>query len=690
MEWYNNILCATFEDLTSGKSAVVAREGLTSLIRRNPSLRVRRGGAYQPALINYYALPPRYRQMYEKEYGDPKEKLKKEAMRETMILDKGARAFYEAYRYEKRGEIVSLTDKLIEEYTINASVLNELQRILNDRQAYRKALGGSTTKLWETLEGSCEALRDAYGHTLPANMVRLKEKMARYKKEGYASLISGKVGNMSATVISEEAGRYIVALKRSAVPVYTDAQILEEYNRQAGEMGWKQLKSVKALTMFLNRPEVTPLWWDAVHGELSAHQRYSRKNRTELPKRRDALWYGDGTKLNLYYKAIENGRTVVRTMQVYEVIDAYSEVLLGYHISQSEDYEAQYNAYRMAIQMAGHKPYELVCDNQGGHKKLNAQDFFKKICRVYRPTAPYSGQSKTIESVFGRFQSQVLHKDWRFTGQNITAKKGTSRANMERIAANIDKLYTLEELKEAYARARQEWNEGRHHATGESRIEMYRTSENPDTEEVTARDMVDMFWLYTDRPATYTDNGLRITVKGKTYEYEVFESPGVPDHKFLRKNRDRKFVTQYDPYDMRSVRLYTVEADGSKRFACTAEPRYVIHRAIQDQTAGERAFIDSQIRANRDDRMERQAEARVIELEHGVAPEQNGLKRPKLAGMTGGQEATEREIRRRTKKYSRDPEVITPGGLGKRISQMMINPQTGGIEFDECRAVAKL
>lgn len=261
---------------------------------------------------------------------------------------------------------------------------------------------------------------------------------------------------------------------------------------------------------------------------------------------------------------------------------------------------------------------------------------------------------------------------------------------MERIAANIDKLYTLEELKEAYARARQEWNEGRHHATGESRIEMYRTSENPDTEEVTARDMVDMFWLYTDRPATYTDNGLRITVKGKTYEYEVFESPGVPDHKFLRKNRDRKFVTQYDPYDMRSVRLYTVEADGSKRFACTAEPRYVIHRAIQDQTAGERAFIDSQIRANRDDRMERQAEARVIELEHGVAPEQNGLKRPKLAGMTGGQEATEREIRRRMKKYSRDPEVITPGGLGKRISQMMINPQTGGIEFDECRAVAKL
>ena len=35
---------------------------------------------------------------------------------------------------------------------------------------------------------------------------------------------------------------------------------------------------------------------------------------------------------------------------VYEVIDAYSEVLLGYYISDTENFEAQYNAYRMAIQ----------------------------------------------------------------------------------------------------------------------------------------------------------------------------------------------------------------------------------------------------------------------------------------------------------------------------------------------------
>ena len=56
-------------------------------------------------------------------------------------------------------------------------------------------------------------------------------------------------------------------------------------------------------------------------------------------------------------------------------------------------------------------------DNQGGHKRLEKEKgttepgFFDLICHVHRATAPYSGQSKTIESAFGRFQSQELNKE---------------------------------------------------------------------------------------------------------------------------------------------------------------------------------------------------------------------------------------------------------------------------------------
>ena len=81
---------------------------------------------------------------------------------------------------------------------------------------------------------------------------------------------------------------------------------------------------------------------------------------------------------------------------------------------------------------------------------------------MHRTTQPYNGESKTIEAVFGRFQQQVLHKDWRFTGQNITAKKMSSRPNLEFIEENKDSLYTLEELKDAYAKATKEWNDMAH------------------------------------------------------------------------------------------------------------------------------------------------------------------------------------------------------------------------------------
>lgn len=690
MEYYNRIVCATFEDLSSGPDAIMNLNTLRSLVFRNPSLRVRRSTWDKPVLIDYYALPERYRKLYEERHGDPKMTLKEEIRKANLRLDAKAREYFEGYSYEKGGIMTRLPENLIEEYTVNASVLNILWDRYNDCKAYRKSLSGSMSGVWDVVSDTSEGLRDSYGHTLPTSVMRLRERMNRYRKDGYASLISGKMGNRSAAVITDEAARLIVALKRSSVPVYTDAQLLEKYNEEAKARGWKQLSGVRALSMFLNKPEIMPLWYDAVYGELKAHQYFSRKNRTELPSVRDALWYGDGTKLNLYYRATEGGRTVIKTMQVYEVMDAYSEVLLGYHISESENYEAQYHAYRMAVQMSGHKPYELVCDNQGGHKKLEAQNFFKKICRVYRPTAPYSGQSKTIESAFGRFQSQVLHKDWRFTGQNITAKRKSSRANLERVSANMDKLYTLEELKQAYAAARREWNEGRHPATGQSRIEMYRASENPETDAVGVMDMIDMFWLRTERLSTYTDNGLRITVKGKVYEYEVFGDDGLPDHGFLRTNFGRKFQVAYDPYDMRSVRLYTRDADGSLRFARIAETRMVIHRAIQEQREGEAAFIRSQIEANRQDRLERQAQARAIEREFGTSPEQQGLARAKLAGISGGQAAVEREIERRAKKYSRSPEVVSPGELGKKISEMIYNPQTGGIDIDECRVAGKL
>lgn len=691
MEYFENELCVTYKELTSGDDPVINYNTLRAYITKGKIRTAQRGGGEGSyALIIYSSLPEKYKIRFVERKGDPEQILKEQRMRDRVKTDDKARSFYEDYRYEMNGVETGLSDKLKAEYTLNASVLNALIYDLEDKTTSRKMLGNSLATLWENVAATSENLRDIYHHTLPENQARLREKIRRYKKEGYISLISGKVGNKSTVKIIPEMCRQLIALRRSRVPVYNYAQIFDEINRIALEKDWKPLKSKRSMVQWFERPEIEPLWYDAVFGELAAHQRYGRKHKTKLPDRRDTLWYGDGTKLNLYYRD-EEGK--IRTTMVYEVIDAYSEVLLGYYISDHENFEAQYNAYRMAIQVSGHKPFEIVHDNQGGHKRLEKEKdskevgFFDLICHIHRPTAPYSGQSKTIESIFGRFQSQELHKDWRFTGMNITATKAESRPNLEFIEENKDRLFTLDELKAHYAEARRAWNAAPHPATGIPRIEMYEKSENEETDVVTVHDMVDIFWIWAKRPATFTDQGIQITIGKLKKPYEVFSAPGEPDHEWRRKNTYRKFYVKYDPNDLRSIRLYWKDNAGQLRFERVAEPYMVVHRAIQDQAEGEAEFIRREQEANIRDRIERQVIAKEIEYAYGVAPEQNGLSTPKLKGVT---KEVQREIDRRTGKYSRDPEEIGLGRTTKKASLMTWDQLKENNEVDYRKVAGKL
>ncbi len=681
MEFYKHTACVTFDELTAGPQPIIRPDTLRQNLRRGNIQCARQGGGEgHYALYVFHSLPAKYRTAFVQRYGNPEELLRERLTDDSLLQeDTEARAFYEDFKYCLNGVQTHLSQQLIDEYTRNAAVIRLLLRRQATLLATSNALGnGRRSDLWDILLALSEKLRLHTPHTLPHNLARLREKLSQFRTQGYASLISGKLGNANTLKITPEAGERLIALKRSRTPVLTDAQIFQQFNLEADQRGWKPLRSIRSLKQWLDSPAVIQLWNDAVYGELATHQHFDRRHRTELPTLRDALWYGDGTKLNLYYRDDEGK---VRTTSVYEVIDAATETFIGFHIADTEDYEAQYHAFRMAIQVSGHKPYEIVVDNQGGHRKLQSQHFFDRICRVHRTTAPYNGASKTIESVFGRFQQQVLHQDWRFTGQNVTAKKLSSRPNTEFIEANKDKLYTLPQLKEAYLKARTRWNEMQHPATGEQRIKMYLSSQNPETPAVTPADMVEMFWVTAERMSTFTSSGIEITVKGRKRAYEVMASPGVPDFEWRRTHTYQKFVVKYDPYDFSSIRLYSRDKAGQLRFERVAEPYIVVHRALQDQAEGEAAFIRQQQEQARQSRIDRQAQARAIELSQGVAPEQNGLRTPALKAAGAD---TDRQILRRLQKYSLPPEELSPGPRTKQLSLTdwtELNPQPADIDL---------
>lgn len=647
--------------------AVMSRSAYDHLVTRGRVNVLRPGkglGSY--ALIEYHSLPERFRLRFEAKYGNPEKIMKQEDM--PLAADSEAQKYYHEYLLPN-GE--HLPEDKQTEYTLNARVLNALREMRGTQKAMRRACNNNTPVIWSNIFATAEELRQAYGHTLPKSEARLRDKLRQYTKEGYACLVSGKFCNANTLKITKAAGRQIVALRRCRVPVYTTKQLFEEFNRIAERRGWKRLASQSSLVQYLERPEIKPLWYDAVYGELAAKQLYARRNKTEMPTMRDSLWYGDGTKLNLFYKAVENGKTVVRSASVYEVIDAYSETLLGYAVSDTENFDAQFRAFRMAIETAGHKPYEIVTDNQGGQRSKIAQKFFANICRINRPTAPYNAPSKSIESVFGRFQKQVLHEDWRFTGGNITSKEAW-KINREFLEANKEKLFTYEEMLEAYSVARSKWNAMKHYQTGIAHEEMYRTSVNPATERVTELDMIDLFWLTTERPSIFTADGITIQYQNRKYTYEVLTSDGTPDYAWRSENTGREFFVRFDPKSMNRALLYEQTPMGL-RYETVAYPYLTVRRNIQEQQEGDMELIRYNDEANKRERVRRQIEAHTLELEHGVAPEQHGLRTPAIKGIS------EKEYERLadtvvvvpSEQYS---EPVTVGEYTKAVSNLDCDP----------------
>jgi hypothetical protein len=661
MEYYGKIACVTVEELTAGDEnfpAIMGYYCYKQLVNRGKINVVRPGkGTGSYALIDYSSLPQRYKDAFEAKHGgSPEALLKGQDTCNTFRIDSAARKFY-FDKVLKNGE--HIPDRTQEEYTVNASVLNALLADYNTQKQLRNALNNGTRINFESIHAKSEQLRRRYGHTLPKNAARLRSKITEYRECGYGCLISGHFANVHSLKVTKAAGDWIIAKRRSRVPVYNIDQIFNEYNSVAPMKGWKALQSKTTLMNFLEAPENKIRWADGVHGEQYAKNLYNYKHKTVMPTMRDALWYGEGTKLNLYYREYAGGKLVIKTLQVYEVIDAYSEVLLGYHISKTEDSVAQYYAYRMAVERAKHRPYEIVHDNQGGHKTLDSQGLFDGICHFHRATAPNSGQSKTIESLFGRFQSQILHRDWRFTGQNVKAKKEDSSPNMEFILSNREHLYTYWELLGAYAAAREEWNAMPHHATGIARNAMYVNSVNPETPEITDIDMIDMFWRRGESTNRFTSGGITIQIEKEKYTYDVFDEHGMPDMEFRAKHTGRDFVIQYDPTDMTAVWL-CVESGSGLRKVAQAKPYLAVHRAIQEQEGGDMAFIRQIDELNKMARVRRQIEAAALENVHGVAPEQHGLVTPKLGGISA------KELERLSDKVS--AEISTIGQYQKELS----------------------
>ena len=634
-EYHSNILCVQGGWLYK-EGAIIKESYYKTLSSRNQFEVKRRGCKGTPALIAYESLPKRFKEVIEEKIGGhPKQLVNKEsALSEKLVYDEQAATYYAQYRNQ---EGHTLAEEKQREYVSTASILNAVGSMAIAIQARRKSR--SKMAVWEKLtEEVADIDQDAWPHRLPGNARRLKARYKRYKSEGYESLIHGNTANKNSEKIHSESGVWLLSRWADRVrKVPNLAHLLTEYNEKAVGEGWRLLSEEngeETLRNYLNRGDIKHLWYGHRNGDAASKEKFVLQNKTKMPTMRDSLWYADGTKLNFYYRFQDSeGKWKKATCTVYEVMDAYSEVFLGYAVAKTESYQVQFDAFKMAIQTAMHRPYEVRIDNQGGHKKLKHGNFLNDIAKLAINTKPYNGKSKTIESAFGRFQQQFLKKKWYFTGQNVKAKSLESQQNKEFIARQrIEDFPTLEEAINAYKTLREEWNNAKHHATGQSRIDMYVNSSNPKAPALDELDVVRLMWVLREKPIKCNAKGIQFTEKGEDYDYTVMSKPGMPDVAWLRRNVDHKFWIRFDPSNMDVINLYDGDRD-NLRFVTSAETKILTHRGIQEQEAWESEYYRTIQHMNDEERKAAFDTMEGILGEHEATAEDYGLRSPGLLGI---------------------------------------------------------
>lgn len=687
-EWQDNILCVQAGWLY-GDGEIMSQSCYKLLAHRKSIDVLQRACRNRPALVAYESIPERFRSVIEEKIGNPYTKVEENEILKYIKEVPAALKFYREYRY---GEGKPLPAETIREYYANVQVMNAIGELLVTRKATRAKLGRRNIgDVWVKIAIAVADLpRQRYPHKLPENDRRLRDRFKDYQRGGFEVFIHKGFGNSNTEKLNDQVKLWILARWANNIDRITSEQhLLDVYNKHAREIRarggeesrtWQEVKSVNTIHNFLYSDGIRVLWYGARYGELKMKEKFIYQHSTLLPTMRDGLWYSDGTKLNFYYRK-EDG--TLGTTSVYEVVDVFSEVLLGYAFCDTENYRAQRSAFKMALQFAGEKPYQISFDNQGGHKKMETTSFIDRMANMAIKTKPYNGKSKTIESIFGRFQSTIMkRKGLIFTGQNITSKRAESKANLEFILANKDNIPTREEVQAIYIECRNEWNNATHPNTGTSRLQMYRESRNEELVAVSKMDMIDLFCEEHPGTVRVSAGGISFDIDKKKYRFVVNDRDGIlPDVEWIADHVDKKYVAKYDPDSMDEIHLFEKGKNGLV-YVKTAVTKTTPHRGKQEQEEWEAQFFTDVERRSKDTRVKVRNEMDGILEAHGLLPEQHGLNSPALKGIeTSDPAKASTPVKARKKKQARTKgiaeiqkeisNVVAIGGGGDDIDSVL-------------------
>lgn len=256
MEYYGKILCISYNDLTyddrpvmvNGKAdysrsrtlkgvhpSTLSEEELAPILsvpnykklaakKEINVVRPGKGlGSY--ALVEIATMPLRFQERIKLKYGDMKEDIIRNWLGSHYHIDAKAREFYTRFRFDN-GD--ALPPEHIQEYTVNASVIEAVMRAMEDVTFMRKAMKAGPVN-WGELAGAISYYQAEFGHTLPVSSNRFKKRVNDFKANGYESLISRKFMNQNRRKVTYDIERLLLSIDAQPEQPF-NTTVWEQYN----------------------------------------------------------------------------------------------------------------------------------------------------------------------------------------------------------------------------------------------------------------------------------------------------------------------------------------------------------------------------------------------------------------------------------------------------------------------------
>jgi len=573
-----NIACILYNDLVP---AFISRDKYDNDKKRGKIKVHGRGGRNNTPLIEVRSLTVEVQQEIYKKLGHPEEIKRVKPFADRIVTDISASMYYTEYRMNNGA---ALPKDRISSYTMAASVLNLLVQLTDHPQVIKKDMGLTMAEFWKNVAVIIKEKKIQ----LPANRIRLQEKIAKYKAEGYQCLVVDefRFNNTNRAKVKDELAKSVLLDMISNGKQHDDIVILRKYNAWAKLTGREEIKSETTIGNYRRENE-----WsikEEREGRKASHDKLGIVINRKRPSAPMLLLNSDDNELDLFfrYTYIKNGKEVTTPYKRYVVmvvIDAYNDYILGYAVGDAQTQELVKEAYLNAMyhirDLTGgwYLPHQVQTDRWGVNKDLNnGLAMFYKGLGIYTPAKQYNARSKYIERSFGTEWHQSLKMYPNYAGHNITADE---RLNPDLVALNKSTYPTAEQAPMQIAHFIETMRQAKDRQ--KNWLAAFNASDKAKEKRVGDEYILAHFGKPHDYKHSITSEGIVIAINKVEYTYMV------PEELYLH-NVGKKVQVYYQEHDLSRV---LVTDEHTLRFV--AQEKHLQPSALADYQPGDRERLNA-------------------------------------------------------------------------------------------------